>query len=277
VKARIQYNVDASARFYGFGPASLQSAQSNYRADFVQYTATLGAPLAKDSLWRAHLTDRLLSERIANGPIPGITSFDTLYGTLAPVHYQQTDEVRLTVDYDSRNHQVTTYDGDLLQLYAEKATRGLASEYSYGRFGLDARAFHPSYPKGRLVSCAQLSFEQVLGSAPFWLEPSLGGKYSLRSYGDGRFADRGMAAFNIEERYTFYQEKLADVQTEFEISPFAGAGTVFESPTAAQFKYLHPVFGAAVRAVARPQVVGSVDVAFGQEGLKVFTDINYSF
>ena len=34
---------------------------------------------------------------------------------------------------------------------------------------------------------------------------------------------------------------------------------------------------AALRAVAKPQVVGSIDFGIGREGLAAFMDINYSF
>jgi len=105
----------------------------------------------------------------------------------------------------------------------------------------------------------------------------LGGKYSSRAYGDGRFVDRGATSFNIEQRFTLLEEKMAGVTTEFQLAPFAGVGTVFDAPGSAQFAYLRPVAGAAVRAVAKPQVVGSVDVGYGQEGVAVFMDINYSF
>ena len=81
----------------------------------------------------------------------------------------------------------------------------------------------------------------------------------------------------MEQRFTFYKAKMADVSTEFEVAPFVGLGTVFDRPETMQGRYARPVVGTAVRAVARPQVVGSVDVGVGQEGVAVFMDINYSF
>jgi len=56
----------------------------------------------------------------------------------------------------------------------------------------------------------------------------------------------------------------------------AGVGTVFDSPEDSQSKYLHPVVGTAFRAIAPPQVVGSIDLGFGQEGAAIFMDVNYS-
>lgn len=87
--------------------------------------------------------------------------------------------------------------------------------------------------------------------------PQLGGKYVHRAYGAGRYVDKGLAAVTIEERITAYSVAVAGVTTELEVAPFAGIGAVFSSPGRAAARYARPVFGAAVRAVARPQVVGS--------------------
>jgi hypothetical protein len=40
---------------------------------------------------------------------------------------------------------------------------------------------------------------------------------------------------------------------------------------------LHKVVGIGVRGIARPSVVGYVDVGYGTEGIAVFTGINYPF
>jgi hypothetical protein len=121
-------------------------------------------------------------------------------------------------------------------------------------------------------------YEQLLGATPpFWILPTLGGKYSLRSYGDGRYTDRGVAAVNAEERFKVYEAKTSGVTTELQIAPFVGVGQAFDNPGRTALKYARPVTGAAFRAVAKPQVVGSVDIGYGREGVAVFTDINYSF
>jgi hypothetical protein len=40
---------------------------------------------------------------------------------------------------------------------------------------------------------------------------------------------------------------------------------------------LHKVAGIGVRGVARPFVVGYVDIGYGSEGVAVFTGLNYPF
>ena len=273
---RTQYNVDAGQRFYGLGPTSPKTAEANYREEYLTYRIGGGIPLVPGSRWRAHLYNHLQSGKLSNGPLTGLRDFAGTYPGEAPTRFQQTDETRLVLDYDSRDHGVTTTKGALLQIFGETSVRGLASSYDYNRYGLDARYFHP-WAGTKQVSAFNFRYEQLLNDAPFWLKPRLGGKYSLRSYGDGRYVDRGMAAANAEQRFTLFSEKMAGVTTEFELAPFAGVGEVFDNPGLAQSKHLRTVFGAGVRAVARPQVVGSIDFGVGREGLAVFMDINYSF
>jgi len=275
---RFQYNVDASQRFYGDGVDTPKSDQTNYKQEYWHYKWGVGTPIADGSHWRVHLGGRYESSRILDGPLPHLPGFDTLFAADLAQRYQQTNETRATLDYDTRDTIATTTRGFFFQTYAEAAVEGFLSEYNYERYGLDTRWFHPWDSDPSKVFAAQYQYEQILGATPpFWLLPTLGGKYSLRAYGDGRFVDRGMTSFNVEQRFTLLEEKMAGVTTEFQFAPFAGVGTVFDSPRVAQAEYLRPVVGAAVRAVAKPQVVGSVDVGYGQEGVAIFMDINYSF
>ncbi len=278
VMLRGQYNIDAGRRFYGLGPDSQKTAEGNYKENYWQYQWAVGAPLRAGSSWRARVSQRYQAERVLDGPLANLPRFRDLYPTNFSDHSQQTDETRMSLIYDTRDHGVTTTRGAYLETYAEAAVRGFLSQYDYERYGFDARWFKPQGEGDARVFAIQTTYEQILGATPpFWLLPSLGGKYSLRAYGDGRYVDRGAATINAEERFKVFEAKTAGVTTEFQLAPFVGAGEVFDSPGQMAGRYLRPVVGAAIRAVARPQVVGSVDFGVGREGLSVFMDINYSF
>ena len=278
VLGRVQKNRDAGQRFFGFGPNSQKAGEANYIQDYWLYNWGVGIPFAKDSPFRARLSQRYIDSRILNGPLAGLPTFATAFPQQFANHAQQTNETRVTLDYDSRDHAVTTSRGVYAQVFAETSVRGYLSQYDYERYGADARWFVPVPDHPTHVLALQGRYEQLLGpTPPFWLQSSMGGKYSLRAYGDGRYVDRGTATFNIEDRIKMYEAKTAGVTTEIQLAPFVGLGSVFDTPQEASAKTLRPVVGAAVRAVARPQVVGSVDFGIGREGLSVFTDINYSF
>ncbi|MFI5345028.1 MAG: BamA/TamA family outer membrane protein [Elusimicrobiota bacterium] len=275
---RLQENADAGQRFFGIGPNTPKSAEANYKQQYWTYKWGVGTPFGKDSPWRAHLSQRYQASRITNGPIPNLQDFDDSFPAQVAEKAQQTNETRVNVDYDTRDHAVTTGRGAYLNAYVEAAVHGFLSQYDYRRFGMDTRWFRPSEGEPSRVFAVQFQYEQITGETPpFWLLPSLGGKYSLRAYGDGRYVDRGVAAVNVEERFKVFQARTAGVVTELQVAPFAGVGQAFDAPGRVAARYARPVVGTAFRAVCKPQVVGSVDVGVGREGVSVFTDINYSF
>ncbi len=279
ISLRAQWNRDAGQRYFGRGPNSSKNHETNYTEDYIQYLASVGAPITLQSHWRAHISDWFTADKISDGPLPGLPAFSATFpkSSQAASNREGIHVERLTVDYDTRDQALTTSRGSFLQAFDEFSTKGLGSEEEFSRYGIDARYFLPWNEERKSVTAAQVRFEQLLGNAPFWLESRLGGKYALRAYGNGRYTDRGMLVGNVEQRFTFYKAKMANVSTEFELAPFAGLGAVFDSPKRMAGRYARPVVGTAVRAVARPQVVGSIDFGVGQEGLAVFMDINYSF
>ena len=64
---------------------------------------------------------------------------------------------------------------------------------------------------------------------------------------------------------------------DVEVAPFVDAGRVFEGNWDFPLSHIHAVGGVGFRGVARPFVVGYVDVGYGSEGVAVFTGINYPF
>lgn len=278
VFARVQENADAGQRFFGFGPDSPKADETNYKQQYWSYKWGVGTPLAKESPWRVHLSQRYEASRITNGPIHNLHDFSDVFPGQYAERAQEINETRVNLDYDTRDHAVTTTRGAYANAYAETAVRGFLSQYDYQRYGFDGRWYKPSEKGPDRAFAVQLAYEQLVGqTTPFWILPSLGGKYSLRAYGDGRYVDRGVAAVNAEERFKVFEARTAGVTTELQVAPFVGVGQAFDNPGRAAAKYLRPVAGTAFRAVAKPQVVGSVDVGVGREGVAVFTDINYSF
>jgi hypothetical protein len=62
-----------------------------------------------------------------------------------------------------------------------------------------------------------------------------------------------------------------------EVAPFVDAGRVFASSDTGPLSQLHSVGDVGFRSIARPFVVGYVNLGYGSEGLAVFTAINYLF
>ncbi len=64
---------------------------------------------------------------------------------------------------------------------------------------------------------------------------------------------------------------------EIELAPFIDVGRVFDRTSTIPFEQLHKVYGMGFRGIARPFVVGYVDIGYGSEGAAVFTGLNYPF
>lgn len=274
-ETKVQFNVDGAKRFYGFGPDSPKHAEANYFEDYIQVMGRGAVPVTSGSHWKGHLAMSTLAFKLHEGRTPNLTPFDVEHPGIRPQHRQQSNEITGGILYDSRDHAITTQRGEYLSFYASKSVKDFLSAYDYSRYGVDGRVFHP-WANGQ-ITAAQLAYEQLSNTAPFWLMPSLGGKYNFRAYGEGRYVANGVAVINVEQRIKFWEAKLAGVTTAFEVAPFVGVGTAFSTPGRMAKRYARPVVGGAVRAAARPQVVGSIDVGYGEEGAKVFVDINYSF
>ena len=70
---------------------------------------------------------------------------------------------------------------------------------------------------------------------------------------------------------------LFSQEISVQAAPFIDAGRVFHSIGQNPVSGLHPAGGIGLRAIARPFIVGYVDVGYGAEGVAIFSGINYPF
>ncbi|WP_197351216.1 hypothetical protein, partial [Acinetobacter baumannii] len=88
----------------------------------------------------------------------------------------------------------------------------------------------------------------------------------LRGYGRNRFVDSSYLLCNLEERIRLFRWSVFDVNTDWEVAPFIDLGAVMESLDRAEAKSFEFNPGIGFRAVVRPNIVGRVDIGFGNEG-----------
>jgi hypothetical protein len=112
---------------------------------------------------------------------------------------------------------------------------------------------------------------------PFYAMPQLGESTGLRMCGDGRFTDHGKFVFTIEERMTLSKTPFYKFISETEIALFLDVGTVFPKVSAFRARDLKYSPGISARLVIRPQLVATVDLAFGSEGTNAIIRIGYPF
>src|SRR5262249_4798368 len=141
----------------------------------------------------------------------------------------------------------------------------------------------------RMVFVSRVFFKSVFGQTenaatsvgvPFYELSTLGGEDTLRAFGRGRFTDSNAVLANLEERIALKNMKIFDNDIQFELTPFLDMGRVGPtgiSPADLLFKNVQFNPGAGLRLLAKPNVVGRFDLAYGRDGANVFVGLDYPF
>jgi hemolysin activation/secretion protein len=112
--------------------------------------------------------------------------------------------------------------------------------------------------------------------APFYQQASLGGSSLLRGFTEGRFVDLAAWTLELEQRLRVLSTEIFRVRTDWRVDPFVATGQVFDRFADVVSR---PRFAAGVgfRAFVHPNIVGRIDVALADEGLKVYVEIGYPY
>lgn len=274
VKAEAAYNANASKRFFGIGPKTRNNDETGFTSKITGIRGAIGVNFA--NAWRVSTGARF--QRFATAPnvIDNTVDIATRFPNVPGLGARNTVATEFRLLWDTRDSGVTPSKGSSGELFAEKTSQALDSDSDFFRWGLEGKRLFAW--NDRHITALRGLYEQVNGPfIPFHELTTVGGRSTLRGYGDGRFADEGRFVTNIEHRFIFSQLALMGIQTNFELAPFFDLGTVFPAANQMQRKDFRPVFGTAFRAAVKPNVVGDVELGVGKEGVAVFVDINYPF
>ncbi len=275
VRGEAYYSVDASPRFFGLGAGTHEGDETGYTAKESVVRGAVGINFFK--AWRATVGARLRRYTTERTIIPRTTDLADRFPDVPGVGTNNTIANEFRLLWDTRDSPVTPSRGSTGEVFMEKTSIALGSDADYFRYGLEGRRLFP-WKNPKQTTVIHALYEKVNGSfIPFYEMPAVGGRTTLRGYGDGRLTDRGRLVFNVEQRMTFASLAMMGIQTNFEVAPFFDLGTVFPTLTEVQLKNFRPVYGGAFRAAVKPNVVGDVEVGIGKEGPAVFVDINYPF
>jgi len=278
----VVYDRDGAPRFFGIGNGTPQGNETNYTSQQEILQAQLGYNFSRK--WQLLYTARWRSVDVLPGTLDKIASIETRYPGVRGLgtNYEQLN--RLSIIYDTRDSLTAPRSGMQWVAYGGVASRsGIFNESLYSEAGIDGRTFWPINSETVLASHVSLRYLPSAHRLPFWALSSLGGgqtniggEQPLRGFGDGRFYDRNSFSASVELRRTaFTFDAISHV--EIEVAPFVDVGNVFKDGTQFPIKALHKVGGVGFRGIARPSVVGYVDIGYGSDGTAVFTGINYPF
>src|SRR5262249_11191433 len=91
----------------------------------------------------------------------------------------------------------------------------------------------------------------------------LAGKRGCAAFGLSRFIDDNAFLVNFEERIPVFERRIFDHPISIEAAPFLDVGRVFENFSLKDMQ-VNP--GAGLRLLARPNIVGRLDIGYGRDG-----------
>lgn len=277
------YDRDGTPRFYGVGNDSPVLSETNYTKQSEVAQAQVGLNLSQ--AWQLLYTGRLQVVDVLPGTLERIATLEKGFGRILGVNTNKEFLNRLSLVYDSRDNLTVPTRGMQWVAYGGLASRnGLFNNSLYSEAGVDGRAFWPITTDTVLAAHMALRYLLTSRAVPFWALSSIGGGQSaiggeqpLRGFGAGRFYDRNSFSSSVEVRRKVLSFNAISTHVEIEVTPFVDVGRVFARDGTFPLDQLHHVFGVGFRGVARPFVVGYVDIGYGSEGVAVFTGLNYPF
>jgi hypothetical protein len=276
------YDRSGVPRFYGIGNETPKSADTNYTAQKQEVQGQVGLNLTH--AWQLLYTGRLQAVDVLPGTLQSIASIETRFGNgLLGTNKQLLN--RVSIVYDTRDDLTAPRRGVQLIAYGGLASRnGLVGDSMYSEVGGDGRAIWPVAPDTILAAHMALRYLPTLRSVPFWALSSIGGGESvvggaqpLRGFGAGRFYDRDSFSSSFELRRKVATFGASSTNVDLEVTPFIDLGRVFARTSTFPLGQLHRVYGVGFRGIARPFVVGYVDIGYGSEGVAAFTGLYYPF
>jgi len=268
---------DGSARFFGFQAESRKEDETNYADQESGFTVSAGYEIY-DHL-QFVFGERYRKVRIRTGAVRDIPSLKARFN-IADVpgadgftaHAQKLALVYSTLD--SFNMPTT---GIYAKAAIEGSTELLGSDATYRHYELEAKGYLP-LAESRYISVGRIAYNQTLGDdVPFLERSILGGENTLRGYGRNRFIDSSYILLNLEERIRLFRWTIFNVTADWELAPFLDLGAVVHSLPQTSSKNFEFNPGLGFRAVIRPNIVGRVDVGFGNDGPAVFVGLGYPF
>jgi surface antigen Omp85-like protein len=273
--ARALYDRSATPRFFGIGNDTALAERTNYTQEQAYVDAVVAHNFTPQLQASLEMRPRIVTIE------PGV-----LEQSIPPNFLGSENEWlnRIALSYDSRDSPTIPTHGTAVTLFAGATDRHFLSSISYTELGLDARHLEPLDERFTLAAHAGLRYMPGSNPLPFWALSRLGGDRSdigerqpLRGYGEGRFVDRNMFSGSIELRSRVFDINLFSQQLSIEAAPFIDAGRVFHDAGQNPVNRLHVAGGVGFRAIARPFIVGYLDIGYGAEGSAIFSGINYPF
>jgi len=276
--ARVTWFKNPFRRLFGIGNQTSESDETTYTSREGLVDLTAGIHLNEDValMWTEHYHDI----RIGTGIVNSLPQAQAQFGQLPGMEGANILGHKFTARYDTRDRQLISTRGTYVNLSVElNQNLQHSGANQWMRTTVDARHLFPHYDD-QLVFVTRFLLDTVNGhtqNIPFYERPMLGGETTLRGFGQSRFIDDTALLINFEERIPVKQLKVFDYFIDLEVAPFLDIGRVMSGFSTRDVKDLQVNPGTGLRILARPNVAGRLDVAYGRDGANVFVGLDYPF
>jgi Omp85 superfamily domain len=216
----------------------------------------------------------LLKNEIGPGeePLPGAVGDRVLLASTTALTAQP-DYLRtaLVVAFDDRDMPRNTHEGNFVSLTLGRYADRAQGDFSFNRVTLDARRFQPLGSPRHVLALRLLtsqSFADAGSRVPFYLQDTLGGPFTMRSYPSFRF--RGDKVLTLSTEYRF------EVTPRYELAAFYDAGKAWDN-AGFSLSGTKSSYGLGFRWKTWDSVRFRLDVGHGSEGTQVLLKLGYSF
>jgi hypothetical protein len=249
IGSHIRWQDFPHVKFYGEGPNALEANRSEYQ---LRSTNVVGYATLRPVQWAGITAQIGWLKPDTDGTAPAGVAF-SLPDQPAFTH----TEVSMTAD--TRDFPGHPTRGGLVRAAVANYSDRDAGRFTFRRYEAEAAQFVP-LAQSRFVFALHgwlVASDTNEGQfVPFYLQPSLGGHNTLRSYTDYRFHDRNMLVVNVETRVA--------MMTHVDAAVFLDAGNV--AARVGDLNLDKRSYGAGLRLHTRRRTFARVDVAHGGEG-----------
>ena len=261
--------------YFGSGPDSLETDRSEYR---IENANVVGYAVVQPLEWMA------INGKFGFLSRPSIQepsgTFDRGYPYIATMFAddpgvaleRQPNFLHGEVGFvaDTRDHRGYPAEGGLYQAtWTRYSDRGV-DRFSFDRLELEGAHFIPvGTPRIVFAAHGWLAATRADDgeSVPFYLQPTLGGSNSLRSFQSYRFHDRNLLLVNAEVRVRIFEH--------VDWAAFTDAGNV--AATVGDLNLDRRSYGIGLRLHTVRATIARLDVAHGGEGWRVLFRVNDPF
>jgi hypothetical protein len=252
VGSQIRWQNFPEVQFYGEGASTLESHRSEYQ---LRSTNVVGYATVRPVEWGGITAQVGWLKPDTHGTAPAGIAF-TVPDQPAFVH------TGLSMSADTRDFPGHPTRGGLVRAAVAHYSDRDAGRFTFRRYEAEAAHFGP-IARSRVVLAVRgwlAASDTADGQfVPFYLQPTLGGHNTLRSYADYRFHDRHLLVVNAEARVA--------MMTHVDAAVFLDAGNV--AARVADLNFDKRSYGGGLRLHTRRRTFARFDVAHGGEGWRL--------